>query len=248
MAGCAALERNVPWRRAGVARSKGCGAAMRAAPIGLYFADDEPALVRVAAAQSALTHRHPTAIASSVAAAAAVAHALRHRVAFGMLDFTRACVARVDASLLESIGCESELAREIGAREMLSILDAVDAKKHVESDDVCELLGGAWVGDEAVATALWCVLRAKDFRDAVTRGASSSGDSDSIACIAGSIFGAMVGVDRLDAGWVSRIEKRALLDDLACALHRGKTEGDTPTTDASLDPYGAEARASRAQT
>src|SRR5208283_5426565 len=77
MTGCRALAAGASWREAGVAGSKGCGAAMRAAPFGLYFAEDGDALVRAAAAQSALTHRHPTGIASSVAAAAAVATALR---------------------------------------------------------------------------------------------------------------------------------------------------------------------------
>src|SRR5579859_2791815 len=79
MGGCQALATGATWREAGVAHSKGCGAAMRAAPFGLYFGANPDALIRSAAAQSCLTHRHPTGIASSVAAAAAVAHALRSR-------------------------------------------------------------------------------------------------------------------------------------------------------------------------
>lgn len=77
LSGCASLRTGAPWRTAGVRESKGCGAAMRAAPIGLRFHADQEQLVRIAAAQSALTHRHPTGYASSVAAAAAVAWACR---------------------------------------------------------------------------------------------------------------------------------------------------------------------------
>jgi ADP-ribosylglycohydrolase len=38
MSGCHALAAGAHWREAGVAHSKGCGAAMRAAPFVLYFA------------------------------------------------------------------------------------------------------------------------------------------------------------------------------------------------------------------
>jgi ADP-ribosylglycohydrolase len=238
MNGCRQLARGVPWREAGARDSKGCGAAMRAAPVGLFFADDIDALVRVAAAQSALTHRHPTGIASSVAAAAAVAHVVREGSLAGLVSFTRRCVERLDEELLVASGCAVELASSIGIREMSAALDATERVADVESDDPCELLGGAWIGEEAVATALWCVLRAKgDFRESVLRGANSSGDSDSIACIAGSIAGALVGFDGIDATWTSRVEKTAMLDELARALDRVK-RGKHETAE-GVDPFGA---------
>jgi ADP-ribosylglycohydrolase len=249
LSGCRSLERGVAWRQAGVAESKGCGAAMRAAPVGLFFAADVDKLVRVAAAQSALTHRHPTGIASSVAAAAAVAHVVREGTLDGMLAFTRSCVERLDVPLLVEVGCVPQLAERIGVREMLAALDDTDGQKDVENDDVCALLGGAWIGEEAVATALWCALRAKgDFRDAVLRGANSSGDSDSIACIAGSIVGALVGPQGIDPAWVEGVEKTAMLDALARALHRVHGGIDEPTTSPELDPFGAERLAARATT
>jgi ADP-ribosylglycohydrolase len=239
LAGCRALEEGESWKEAGVGKSKGCGAAMRAAPIGLYFADDIDTMIRVAAAQSSLTHRHPTGIASSVAAAAPVAWVLREKKLDGVLAFTRACVEKLDAELLKSVGCVPDFADAIGAREMLAALDATEAALDKETDDVCSLLGGAWIGEEAVATALWCTLKARgDFREAVLRGANSSGDSDSIACIAGSIAGTLGGIAAIPPAWIDRVEKRQLLDDLAKALHRTRTTGDEPAP--TLDPFGAE--------
>ncbi len=241
MRGCSELEARVPWRSAGVRDSKGCGAAMRAAPIGLYFHDDLDALVRVAAAQSALTHRHPTGIASSVAAAAPVAHVVRHGTLSGALAHTRAAVEKVTTSLLIEVGCDDRTAESIGNREMLAILDRTEACLDRDTDDVCALLGEAWVGEEAVATALWCVLRAEgDYRAAVLRGANSSGDSDSIACIAGAIAGALVGRDGLPAAWAANVERSGLLVGLAEALVRTKSTSDEPTLGAALDPFGAE--------
>lgn len=239
MSGCRSLAAGTPWRQAGVEQSKGCGAAMRAAPIGLFYSNDVDGLVRVAAAQSALTHRHPTGIASAVAAAAAVAHVVRVGALDGLLDFTRGCVERLDDRLLVESGCNPELAASIGIREMMEALDATERRASVEHEDVCALLGGAWIGEEAVATALWCVLRANgEFRDAVLRGANSSGDSDSIACIAGSIAGALVGWDGIDGSWTSRVEKSSLLDELARALFRVK-HGEHESA-AHLDPFFAE--------
>lgn len=245
LAGCRALASGKAWRDAGVLDSKGCGAAMRAAPIGLYFADDVARMVLVAAAQSALTHRHPTGIASSVAAAAAVAHVARGGALDGLIAFTRSCVERLDAEALVAVGCARDLADTIGVREMLAALDATEAAKDEESDDVCALLGGAWIGEQAVATAVWCVLTSKgDFREAVLRGTNSSGDSDSIACIAGAIAGALGGLAKVPTDWVARVEKSRMLDDLAQALDRARRGADEPAP--SLDPFGAEAAVSPA--
>ena len=239
MTGCRALSSGILWREAGVEKSKGCGAAMRAAPIGLYFWDDVDAMVRISAAQSSLTHRHPTGIASSVAAAAPVAFVLREKTLDGMLAFTRACVEKLDTKLLIEVGCSQALAEEIGNREMLAALDATEAALDKETDDVCSLLGGAWIGEEAVATALWCVLKTKgDFREAVLRGANSSGDSDSIACIAGSVAGALMGIAGIPSDWVARVEKTADLDGLATALHRTRSAADEPMP--SFDPFNAQ--------
>ena len=246
MSGCRALSNGAPWRASGVRDSKGCGAAMRAAPVGLYFAGDVDALVRVSAAQSSLTHRHPTGIASSVAAAAPVAHVLREKTLDGVLAFTRGCVEKLDQALLVEVGCAEGLAADIGVREMLEALDRTEAALAEDTDDVCSLLGGAWIGEQAVACALYCVLKAKgDFREAVLRGANSSGDSDSIACIAGSIAGALVGAEQISADWVARVEKTAMLDALARAMHRTREGADEASTQADLNPFGAERGAAK---
>ena len=53
--GCRRLEAGLPWREAGLAESKGCGAAMRVAPIGLLLAHDRSRLLEFARASSLLT-------------------------------------------------------------------------------------------------------------------------------------------------------------------------------------------------
>lgn len=57
------------------------------------------------------------------------------------------------------------------------------------------------------------------FERSILRGANSSGDSGSIACIAGSIAGAMNGIGGVPADWVSGVEKPEILKGLSMALH-----------------------------
>ena len=78
---------NVPYHEVGVApfrecsldtsESKGCGTAMRTAPVGLYFHGDLERLREVARASSLITHGHPCALAGGVATAYLVSLALR---------------------------------------------------------------------------------------------------------------------------------------------------------------------------
>lgn len=227
LAGCRHFAQGAKWRDAGVKGSKGCGAAMRAAPIGLYAFDDDDLLLQLSAAQSVLTHSHPTGVASSVAAAAPVAWLARGKGTAGLLDYTRAMVERVDAELLISLGCEPNAARDIGNREQLERLDRLQIVLDDEHDDVCALLGGAWIGEEAVVTALWCFLKAKgDFSETIRRGATSSGDSDSIACIAGSFAGTLHGLSGLNSPLAARVERSADLIVLANELHAARVGGD----------------------
>jgi ADP-ribosylglycohydrolase len=240
MSGCSRLADGEPWRSAGVADSKGCGAAMRAAPIGLFFHDDEPRLIRAALAQSAPTHRHPTAYTSSVAAAAAVAWAARGGGLDGLLDFVASCVARVTAEAMIEMGAFPALVERVGVGEMRSALDNVRAHRDREVDDVCCVAGGGWIGEEAVAAALWCVLRERgDFRKSVLRGANASGDSDSIASIAGGIAGAMAGASALPADWTRDVEDSARLFALARTLHRVATTGEAQALEPTLGFWDA---------
>jgi ADP-ribosylglycohydrolase len=241
LSGCRNFARGASWRDAGVKGSKGCGAAMRAAPIGLYLANDDAALVRVSAAQSVITHSHPTGVASSVAAAAPVAWMARGKGLDGLLDFTKQCVAALTDDMLIDLGCEPSAVERIGTREMMRALEKTEAALGQDTDDVCQLLGGAWIGEEAVACAIWCVLKSNGkFENAVLRGANSSGDSDSISCIAGSIVGAMVGVEGIRPSWLTEVEASARLDTLARELHSAASSGVDKSLLPDLDFFGAE--------
>ena len=89
-------------------------------------------------------------------------------------------------------------------------------------------IGEGWVAEEAVALALYCVMRyPEDYVGAVRRGANSSGDSDSVACIAGGISGALLGLEAIPAEWIARCENRTYLADLSerLAVKRDTLQG-----------------------
>jgi len=70
-----------------------------------------------------------------------------------------------------------------------------------------------------VALALYCFLRYPDsYEKCVLRAANTNGDSDSIACIAGAISGAYLGVKAIPKDWIERIENKDYLIDLGIRL------------------------------
>ncbi len=202
MAGCRNLRRGVPWRVAGMSHSKGCGSAMRVSPVGLLYHHNLDQLVEVARATALLTHGHPAALEGAAAAALMVALAARGAGPEEMYDEIRArCFGR--------------------STDFDACLSTVPRMLEVPSAEVLAAggLGEAWVAEEAVASALYCVWRhPDDFRVAVLEAVNTDGDSDSIGAITGSIMGARLGIGAIPKTWVERVENTAALQDTARRL------------------------------
>lgn len=202
MTGCERLAEGVPWREAGVADSKGCGSAMRVAPIGLRFHRDHGHLLEVARASSLLTHGHDAAIEGAAAAALLVALAVERA---SPAEMYRAVADACCPRSADFAACWAKLP---------TLLDAPPEVALSEQG-----LGEGWVAEEAVASALYCVWRSPDdVRQTILTAANTDGDSDSIACIAGGISGARNGVEAIPAAWRETVENAGMLVDLARAL------------------------------
>jgi ADP-ribosylglycohydrolase len=226
---CGALLENVPWVEATIIGSKGCGANMRVTPCGLVPGFDLDVLAGVAQLQSALTHGHPTALAASEltayatrilrdgAALATVPEALRQRC------FEQRTVYREDWlgdlwRRAHDPDPESFISR--GWDECAAALDRLVAALRADDGpaDPCEATGAGWVAEEALATGLYCaLLRTDDPVAALARAATTSGDSDSIACLTGAFLGASRGMPIWPRAWLDRIEYADLLADLGAA-------------------------------
>ena len=84
--------------------------------------------------------------------------------------------------------------------------------------DPCEATGEGWVAEDAVATGLHCALLYPDDPvAALARAARTSGDSDTLACVAGALLGAAHGSAAWPREWADRIEYRDQLAALGAA-------------------------------
>ena len=178
---------------------------MRAAPIGYLYQHDPERLKEVAHVTGICTHGHPTADAACIGAAYLVNLALDgttpENMIHDLLDFTTGISSEWDEAIAKVEKC----------------LDWADEEKALE------YLGEGWIGEEAVALALYCFLRyPKSYENVVIRGANTNGDSDSVACIGGSISGACLGIDGIRDEWIKRIEKSEYLNGLAVRLAEKK--------------------------
>ncbi|MFE0253437.1 ADP-ribosylglycohydrolase family protein [Streptomyces sp. NPDC059010] len=208
------------WQDASQIGSKGCGANMRVAPIGLVPGLSDEQRAGAAQLQSALTHGHPTALAASDLTAHAVRLLAQGTEPAALVELLRSYArenrARYHERWLGDLWTRSQdptpehfIAR--GWDECLQILDRLQDAVHTASPetDPCLATGAGWIAEEALATGLLCFLWFHDEPlTALRRAACTSGDSDSIACLTGAFAGAWLGDDAWPTEWADRIEYR----------------------------------------
>ncbi len=207
MLGVQHLRSGIHWSESGMNDSKGCGTAMRSAPIGLAYPHALDALTNISSRISKMTHGHACATAGSFATAFLVARSL---------DGTKT------ENLLDDLIKHSFRISEEFAEHMRRIPEALDME---EPQEAHSHLGKGWVAEEAVAGAIYANIKHPDsFRACILEAANSGGDTDSKACIAGAIAGARLGKDAIPSGWIEAIENRDLLLRLASQLMRLQTQ------------------------
>ena len=238
MAACEAMARGIPWRQATIEGSKGCGANMRVAPVGLVPGPSDEQRAGAAQLQAAMTHGHPTGLAASELTAYAI-----QQLSAGLpiVDLPEAlrerCVSQRTVYHEDWLGdlwkrpgeTEPETFIARGWDECRAAFDGLeDALRQIGPDaDPCSAMGAGWVAEEALATAVYCLLLFPDEPvSAVARAAASSGDSDSIASLTGGFAGAALGADAWPADWYERIEYESELTRIAEAY--GGSRGRIP--------------------
>ncbi|CAL9322248.1 ADP-ribosylglycohydrolase family protein [Streptomyces olindensis] len=219
---CALLKDEArPWQDASQINSKGCGANMRVAPLGLVPGLSDEQRAGAAQLQAALTHGHPTGLAASDLTAHAVrllAQGTEPAALVGMLrSYALENRSHYHERWLGDLWRRAQdptpeqfIAR--GWDECLEILDRLQHAVRTVSpeNDPCLATGEGWIAEEAMATGLLCFLLFPDEPvTALRRAACTAGDSDSIACLAGAFAGAHLGAEAWPGDWADRIEYRS---------------------------------------
>ncbi|MET7700908.1 ADP-ribosylglycohydrolase family protein [Streptomyces sp. NPDC005485] len=207
-----------PWQEASQINSKGCGANMRVAPVGLVRGLSDEQRAGAAQLQAALTHGHPTALAASDLTAHAIRLLAQGAEPMGLIGQLRSYAyenrQRYHSRWLGDLWSRSEdpTPEHFIARGWDECLEALDRVRHAvrtvsPETDPCLATGEGWIAEEALATGLLCFLLFVDEPlTALRRAACTSGDSDSIACLAGAFAGAYHGSDAWPTEWADRIE------------------------------------------
>ena len=197
--------------------SKGCGAVMRVAPVGLLLDASVygSAAFTLGCESGAITHGHPAGYLSS-----------------GFL-------AQVIAELVAGVSFETALQTSL---EILAdqpdhdetsacIQYALQAARDPDlpyAPETVEKIGAGWVGEEALAIGIYAALfgvKKNSFSEGVLLAVNHSGDCDSTAAIAGNLLGMILGKEAIPPEWLA-VEMRKVIEELSEGLLAGEDLGE----------------------
>lgn len=173
--------------------SKGCGGIMRIAPAAIFSSDP----FDLACDLAAITHGHPSGYLS------AGAFAVILREIFDGASLPAALSAALDL-LPTTRGTEGETAA--------ALQQAIEFRTAAPTPDNLARLGLGWIGEEALAIAVWCVLVEPDPIKCLQLAVTHSGDSDSTGALVGNLLGAMYGPRVFPASWSRRLIERKIVE------------------------------------
>jgi ADP-ribosylglycohydrolase len=183
-----AIGRGRSWREVAPAAfdgtgSMGNGGAMRAAPIGAFFAGDRKRAAEEARLSAEVTHAHPEGQAGAIAVAVAAA-----AIAAGETRFFDTVLAHLPSGDTRA-----------------GVEDAAELAGATPIDRAVERLGNgsrvlAW---DTVPFALWCAARhLDDFEAALWATVTGLGDRDTTCAIVGGLVVLRTGIDAIPFEWL----------------------------------------------
>lgn len=198
--------------------SKGNGAIMRIAPVGLMYSDPVKAFT-IGMNISLLTHGHPIGYIAGGLFASIISMVLQGK------------------SLLLAIEQSLELSKKYKPPKFFDfihykvITDKINlAIKLAQSNKLTEIaiqqIGKGFIAEETLALAIYCVLKTDNFKDGILMSVNHGGDSDTVGAVTGNLLGVIYGVNTIPQEWIQYLEHRDLLISLANNLYeQQKKEG-----------------------
>lgn len=190
-------------------QSKGCGGVMRVAPVGLFEASAMQPGARGSSGNTAfdlgcetaaITHGHPTGILASGLFADIISQLMQ------------------GTSLPDAIAHGRAILRTHPNHEETEDIVRRACELAAQSPDPTatpEELGEGWIAEEALAMSLYAALVAPDLESGVILAVNHGGDSDSTGAIAGNLLGTMYGLDAIPQRWLTDLELREVIEEVA---------------------------------
>ena len=233
------LERGVPPHETGQ-RSAGIGAAMRIAPVALYFGPEErAAIVDAVMAASLMTHRDVRSLTGALAVVHAVRHLLEGDPREPSLIFRIAGDVARDEDLIIARYPEvasvdrhrRSLARVLAHVESLldlprerALAALVEEANHHGADPVCKRPTMGFP-PACIPTCLYVLMTTDSFEEAAVEIINMGGDADSAGAILGALAGAYYGARAIPDRWLQGLQNREGIELRALALDRRSAEG-----------------------
>lgn len=201
--------------------SKGCGGVMRVAPIGIFNAAHRHIYnytdtAHLAGWAAEITHKHIASTFASALLATTIMNCIGDETVDRMQFFFIVTGGLV--MMREYFPDHDEEWKKFDKliRRALEL-----GKSDIAENAAVQELGEGWVGDEAIAIAIFSVMRHIDsFEDCIVCAVNHDGDSDSTGAIAGNIIGAILGYSAIPSCYLEHLEIEPILvsaaDDL-CA-------------------------------
>ncbi len=211
------LHKGLPWHQAGIPDSLGNGSAMRASPLGLFYADDPGYAAHIARIDSLITHTHPECVDGAAAVASAVAYLVRDGNKSGLIHDVRAHLTgtQLDVMLAE---LNVQLAYNRTGEQL---------RKHFYK-----------TGSNVQETVVWafaCFLATSSFEGAIRMAIEAGGDADTTAAITGALAGGYYGLQGIPLPLregLDRFEELQGMDEWLFTFGPTKTPAAIATLDA----------------
>ncbi|KPV63830.1 MAG: ADP-ribosylglycohydrolase [Candidatus Bathyarchaeota archaeon BA2] len=203
------IKSGMAWNEAskrlfGGSGSYGNGAAMRVAPVGLFYHDDLEQLRAVVYGQSQITHSHELGKEGALLQAYAVALATNANPPFE-LD---------SSAFLKKL--KGFTRNEVYKQKLERAWELLGETNRLR---VVRELGNGVEAHNSVPTAIYSFLRnPNSFEACVLYAISLGGDTDTIGAMTGAISGAYHGVEAIPERWKSKLEGREYIEKLAGKL------------------------------
>ena len=191
--------------------SKGCGGVMRVAPVGLVGLKP----FELAMDSAAITHGHSTGYLSAGVLALIISRIINGKSLTDAINHAVYEILPQHANYEETFeACDKAL-------------KLAQSKNIPPSPEAVETLGGGWIAEEALAIAVYCSLvYENDFEKALLLAVNHSGDSDSTGAITGNILGSLHGIDTIPEKWLTRLELKNDIAEIAEDLLIGFRSGN----------------------